>query len=237
MRRRDLNAVAHLLEGARQPSARHHCVNAVTGQTVDLRETVEMHQGVAPPLVGEEIVRSGAVAEKVAIGLVDDQGTSRLPCHLEKTVDDVRWIDRARRVVRRDENDGPRPRADQAAGIVGVRHTATVRAKTERHGGNSQHAGRHLVIEVPGHGKDDLVPLPRQGQHGVEERLVAPGGDHDVARTDVTAIKSVDVVCQGWPACRRCRCSGRSIRRAPARPRGLEARQAEGTRGPPGRRR
>ena len=148
------------------------------------------------PLVGEERVRTRTGAEEIPIGLIDDECSSRLPCGCENVLKDVALIDRTSGVVWRDENDGPSPRAHPAAGISRVRYAAAVWTKPRRHGVHTQHARRHLVTEVPWHGQHDLIPLPRQGQHRVEEPLVAPGGDHDTVDTDIPAIDSVDVSCQ-----------------------------------------
>ena len=69
----------------------------------------------------------------------------------------ARRIDRAGRIVGRDQHDGARLRADQLGRILGGRHGAELGAEIERHRLDALHAQPHVVIEVVRTRQDHLV--------------------------------------------------------------------------------
>ena len=109
-RRADRDAVHRLLDLGHQGGARGDAADAVAGQGEDLGEAVEMHQRAAPVRVAEQLVRPRALGQEVLVGLVEQQGDAVLLRQLEEGVDGRRRIDRAGRIVGRDQDDGARPR-------------------------------------------------------------------------------------------------------------------------------
>jgi hypothetical protein len=73
----------------------------------------------------------------------------------------------------RDQHDGPRPRADQLLGVLGIGHRARAGAEVERHRLDALHAHPHVVIEVVRARQDHLVARPGDAHQRQAERLVA----------------------------------------------------------------
>jgi hypothetical protein len=99
-----------------------------------------MHQRAAPLRVAEQRVRPLALGQKILVGLVEDQRDAALAGELVERVNGFARIDRAGRIVGRDQHDGARLGADQPGGILGSRDCAGARAEIERHRLDALHA-------------------------------------------------------------------------------------------------
>ena len=183
-RRADRDAVHRLLDLGHQAGAGGDAADAVAGQGEHLGEAVEMHQRAAP--VGSLNSSCGRVAlrQEILVGLVEQQGDAVLLRELEEGVDGRRRIDRAGRIVGRDQHDGARSWADQLVGVLGVGHGAGAGPEVERHRLDALHAHPHVVIEVVRARQDHLVAGLGDAHQGEAEGLVAARGDADLAGRD-----------------------------------------------------
>ena len=188
-RRANRDAIHRLGDLVEKRAARDHRPDPVAGETVDLGKAVQVHQRFGPVGAREQPVRRPLGVEEVAVGLVDHQGDSRPPRDLEEPRDDIRRVDRAGRVVGGHQHDRPRARAETGLGIRRVGHAAALGPERQRHGAHAHHRKPHLMIEVIGSGKNDLVAGPGERRQRQAERLVATGGDAHLPGRDHAAIE------------------------------------------------
>ena len=98
-------------------------------------------------------------------------------------------IDRAGRIVGRDEDDGAGARTDELRRILGVGYGSRARAEVERHRRDALHAQPHVVIEVVRPGQDHLVAGLCQAHDRQAECLVATRRDPDFCRHDSIGVE------------------------------------------------
>ena len=170
--------------------------DAVAGEREHLGEAVEVDQRARPVGIAEQIVRRAVGRQEIAIGLVQHQCDAALARQREERAQRLRLVDRAGRVVGRDQHDrlGLGPDGARRFGEVGL--AARVGAEGQRHQADAEHLQPHLVIEVERRRHDDLLARLGKAHHGEAEGLVAAGGDHHLRRLDRAAVEARHVLGQ-----------------------------------------
>ena len=157
---------------------------AVARDRVGFREGIELDHRVAPFLANEEAVRPvHALRQEVPIGLVDHEIDAAPAAELGEALDHVRRIDRAGRVVGRDEDDRPHAPVDQRLRILDARHEAGIRPAGQRARLDAEHVERHLVIEVPGRRQEHgIAAMGASSIIATKKAMLQPGRDRHVRR-------------------------------------------------------
>ena len=96
------------------------------------------------------------------------------------------------RVARRDQHDRPGTRGDERLGVGGAGDQAGVRVEVHRR--DTAHPQPHVVVEVVGQRRDDLVARAGERSSDEAERLVAAGGDDHVRRLDRARVVAGQLV-------------------------------------------
>ena len=141
------------------------------------------------------IGRHGVVGE-VLVRLVVDVEEAAIPAEGVHRTERLGGVHRARRVVGRHGDDGPRPGCNRIGDGLHVELIVVERGDRDR--ACARDDDRHLVVEVVRRRQDHLVARIGHREDGVHEREVAAGRHHDPARSaDPYAVLPRELVLDG----------------------------------------
>lgn len=125
-----------------------------------------------PVCLGKEVVRRPV--DEISVRLVENEGDVPRLREDREPGNEFARVDRACRVVWRDEDDRARPVRDQVDAIFRRREKVGSVAG-QRHKRQAELLERHLVVEVPRGRENDLVARLGEGEHRSIESLYSRG--------------------------------------------------------------
>ena len=141
-------------------------------------------------------MRRRGIAAEILVGLVDDQRDAAGPRQIVEVAYEFTRIVRARGIVRRAQHDGAGAGIDRLRCILGARQGGVSGNSRNETRLDAEHGEPHLVIEVIGNRKNDIIAAPSDRHDGGAEGLIAAGWNGDFVGADVAAIIRRHVLCQ-----------------------------------------
>ena len=161
-----------------------------------LGKAVQRHQVVAPGGVAKQRVRrrrGRTCGQEIAIGLVDQQPESAPLAQRKDVAQQWRRVDRAGRVVGRDQHQRPHRRRERRFDGGQFGHEALRGVAVDGDAADAEHGQRRLVVEIERAQQGDLLAGADQRQDRGGESLIAAGGDVHVAGIHIAAVQRVEI--------------------------------------------